>query len=328
MSERSVDPFLPEPPRELPADDYIQRMHMRQTELWRGMLDTVEPLQRYKVNGEVLTADDTQQNGVKWGAPTGGTGGGATGPTGATGAGVAGPAGATGPTGPTGGTGPSGRFYIGLTAPAGPVPGDAWWKSDNAQTYIYYNDGTSSQWVSFIGAAGPAGGDVALIATVTTAGAQTTVAFAAIPATFKHLAIRYTARDTNTGGTGDFAMHMKLNGDAVAANYDTSQIDYGSASTAQATVLAPTVNGGGIGNVPGTVGSANATAGGVIEILDYTGAHSKIITAHNHRFYGSTRLKSQWGYIYFPTAVISSIVFSTTGTAFANGFTFSLYGYR
>lgn len=43
------------------------------------------------------------------------------------------------------------------TAPANPIEGDLWWKSDEGQLYIYYNDGTSNQWViasSFAGSGG------------------------------------------------------------------------------------------------------------------------------------------------------------------------------
>lgn len=33
------------------------------------------------------------------------------------------------------------------TVPASPNAGDLWWKSDEGQMYVYYNDGSSSQWV-------------------------------------------------------------------------------------------------------------------------------------------------------------------------------------
>ena len=36
------------------------------------------------------------------------------------------------------------------TAPAAPKPGDLWFNSTTANTFIYYNDGTSAQWVSLI----------------------------------------------------------------------------------------------------------------------------------------------------------------------------------
>mgnify|MGYP001374662697 CR=1 FL=1 len=38
------------------------------------------------------------------------------------------------------------------SAPSSPVSGDMWWDSDNGTLFIYYNDGTNSQWVD---AAGP-----------------------------------------------------------------------------------------------------------------------------------------------------------------------------
>jgi hypothetical protein len=49
-------------------------------------------------------------------------------------------------------SGGGGSIEISATAPASPGEGDLWWDSDNGKLYIYYNDGTSSQWVD---AAGP-----------------------------------------------------------------------------------------------------------------------------------------------------------------------------
>jgi hypothetical protein len=69
------------------------------------------------------------------------SGGGLVGPTGPTG-----PTGVTGVTGVTGPTGAAGTTTSD-TAPVSPQAGALWFKSDTAQTFIYYNDGTSSQWV-------------------------------------------------------------------------------------------------------------------------------------------------------------------------------------
>jgi hypothetical protein len=73
---------------------------------------------------------------------------GATGATGATGAASTVP-GPTGPTGATGATGPMGGQikYIGDNPPASPVVGQTWWESDTGQSFIYYNDGNTTQWV-------------------------------------------------------------------------------------------------------------------------------------------------------------------------------------
>jgi hypothetical protein len=63
------------------------------------------------------------------------------GPTGATG--PTGPTGATGLTGATGATGVKGRFTVSATAPTAPAEGDAWYNSNNARNYLYYD----SYWI-------------------------------------------------------------------------------------------------------------------------------------------------------------------------------------
>jgi len=74
---------------------------------------------------------------------------------------VAGQPGPTGPQGPVGPQGPKGAdstvpgpagpptyAAIGPTAPASPAVGQYWWRNDpDGRLYVYYNDGTSSQWV-------------------------------------------------------------------------------------------------------------------------------------------------------------------------------------
>jgi hypothetical protein len=169
-------------------------------------------------------------------------------------------------------------------------------------------------------------GDVQEIESITTSNSQTTVSFQNIPNTFKHLEILYSIRDTSAAGS-DYILSMKINNDATSGNYDTTQIDYGSGGSALATTVSSTANGMGIGNVAGTNLSANAITGGTIKIFNYVNAHSKLVHAINHRFYSSsTRLVSNWGSIYFPTTPISSLIFTTSGTAFADGFTFTLLG--
>lgn len=50
---------------------------------------------------------------------------------------------------------PAANIAIGETPPSSPTAGTVWWDSDTGIPYIYYNDGTSSQWVTF--AMGPSG---------------------------------------------------------------------------------------------------------------------------------------------------------------------------
>jgi hypothetical protein len=49
-------------------------------------------------------------------------------------------------------------MFIGDDPPASPIVGQTWWESDTGNSYIYYNDGNSSQWVpSHVGVQGPIG---------------------------------------------------------------------------------------------------------------------------------------------------------------------------
>jgi hypothetical protein len=79
---------------------------------------------------------------------------GATGPTGSAST-------VTGPTGPSGsgGGGGVGGAIISDTPPTGPTGGQFWWESDTGQLFLWYPDGTSSQWVSawLGGLTGPTG---------------------------------------------------------------------------------------------------------------------------------------------------------------------------
>ena len=80
---------------------------------------------------------------------------GAQGPTGPTGPqGSQGGQGATGPTGPTGPAGPSTNTSVAISAsaPGSASAGDLWYDSDDGDLHVYYNDGSSSQWVNTSGA--------------------------------------------------------------------------------------------------------------------------------------------------------------------------------
>ena len=60
-----------------------------------------------------------------------------------------GPAGPQGPQGPPGtGGGGGASVTVSDTAPTGATAGNLWWESDTGILYIFFNDGTSSQWVA------------------------------------------------------------------------------------------------------------------------------------------------------------------------------------
>ena len=74
--------------------------------------------------------------------------------------GLTGPVGPIGPVGPPGATGPAGpaggaaNIVISDTPPTGLPSGSLWWESDTGILYLYYNDGTSSQYVAISGGGG------------------------------------------------------------------------------------------------------------------------------------------------------------------------------
>jgi hypothetical protein len=95
-----------------------------------------------------------------------------------------GPIGATGvagPVGPLGPTGPGVKVTTSDTEPVAPSPNDWWWNSSEGTLKIYYDDGTSVQWVDAItttvgaqgavGATGPIGATGAVGATGATGSA-------------------------------------------------------------------------------------------------------------------------------------------------------------
>ena len=76
--------------------------------------------------------------------------------------GLPGPSGAQGPPGPQGPQGPPGAALVspGLTPPVSPTPGALWFDTSAAQMYLWFDDGSSQQWVPIVnqlsvGGAGP-----------------------------------------------------------------------------------------------------------------------------------------------------------------------------
>tara|TARA_Y100000389_G_scaffold150726_1_gene150304 strand:- start:2397 stop:3665 length:1269 start_codon:yes stop_codon:yes gene_type:complete len=71
-----------------------------------------------------------------------------------------------------GATGGGGSITVSDTAPAGPSAGDLWFDSTVLRTYVYYNDGSSSQWVlsNPVGLKGPAGADGSSVTVYDSAG--------------------------------------------------------------------------------------------------------------------------------------------------------------
>jgi hypothetical protein len=103
------------------------------------------------------------------------------------------------------------------------------------------------------------------IATVTVGTAVSSISFASIPATYKHLQIRYIGRDNRASASDD--LMFRFNADSTTANYNSHRL-YGDGSTVSAdrvTGFAGTLS----AFVTGATAGANIFGAGVTDILDY-----------------------------------------------------------
>jgi hypothetical protein len=161
------------------------------------------------------------------------------------------------------------------------------------------------------------------IATVTVGvGGQSSVTFSSIPSTYKHLQIRYIAKNTGTV-TAYSIFNFTFNGDS-AANYSAHQL-YGNGSSAGAgattsttSQLAPWIPYASYTNVFGA---------GVIDILDYANTSkyktTRILGGFDSNGDGVVGLISG---LWQSTAAVSSISF--TFSNFAQYSQFALYGVK
>jgi len=166
------------------------------------------------------------------------------------------------------------------------------------------------------------------IATVTLGTSQATVDFTSIPSTYKHLQIRFMARNTGSNTNGYQA--LQYNGDTTNGNYYFYHFLDGDGASA-------TAGNGGTNalSLAGRSAGANATANnygvGVIDILDYANTNKykvhRSLTGTDNNGSGLVELSSgEW----YSTAAITSIKFlaGAGGYNFASGTTFALYGIK
>jgi len=177
-------------------------------------------------------------------------------------------------------------------------------------------------------------GDYESIATVTGNGSSSTITFSSIPSTYKHLQIRWIARQAS-GGNANITGQLKFNGTSTYYVDHVLQAVNGSVSS-NSNQNAPGWNT--YINIPyiGT-GSASLTSTygvGIMDIIDYAST-SKNKTVR--MFYGTdgngdantTYHVSLRSGLFADTTAISSITITTSNaTAWNTGTTFALYGIR
>ena len=174
-------------------------------------------------------------------------------------------------------------------------------------------------------------GDFESIATTTVGvGGTGTITFSDIPSTFKHLQVRYIARNS---GTGDnfIAMKWVFNSDTTAAYSNHYIYGNGSVTGSAATTSASSAGGDGlIGMIKdNAAGYTNMYAAGVLDILDYadTNKYKTCRLLWGENLNGSGRLALQsanWR----DTDAITQIDFSCATGNFMQYSQFALYGIK
>ena len=175
---------------------------------------------------------------------------------------------------------------------------------------------------SAAGAGGVVAGDYELISSEILTGTQASITFSSLgtySSTYKHLQIRYTAKQNNSGSVG---INGRFNGD-TGSNYNWHYLA-GFSSTVASSAQA---NAGSmlVGSAFGT-GTANAFGAGVIDILDaFSTTKNKTVRSLEGRATEWVALESS---AWRNTASITSITFFPDVYSFTTGTRFSLYGIK
>lgn len=151
-----------------------------------------------------------------------------------------------------------------------------------------------------------------------------TITFSSIPQTYKHLQIRYIARNSNTSSEFTF----RFNNISVA-NYATHRLR-GNGTNVFSTASASNSSISFDFATPVNSSAANLFAGGIIDILDYTSSSKNPVL---RSLYGivdnavgsAVQLRSG---IYPSAQAITSVSFDAGGFNFVTNSRFSLYGIR
>lgn len=179
--------------------------------------------------------------------------------------------------------------------------------------------------------AGPTGDYQSIATTTVGAGGTPTITFSDIPSTYKHLQIRYAAK--NSGTTENFVQMKWVYNSDTATNYSNHYI-YGSGSATGSAATTSVDSAGGANGLIGiifdnAVTVPNMFSVGVLDIVDYADTNkyktSKLLFGADLNGLGRVSLlSSNWR----STSAINSIAFSCVTGNFMQYSHFALYGIK
>ena len=164
------------------------------------------------------------------------------------------------------------------------------------------------------------------IATKTLASAQATITFSSIPATYKHLQLRWIARSARASVEDSF--RITLNSDS-GTNY-TSHYLAGDGAAVYAGVQGTSMNYMVFGSQAGASAGASTFSTAVVDLLDYATTTkyktTRTLTGYDNNGSGSISLLSS---LWMNTAAVNSItIVTSTAANFAQYSSFALYGIK
>lgn len=170
---------------------------------------------------------------------------------------------------------------------------------------------------------GAGGGAFELIETQILASTTTAVTFSSIPAIYKHLQIRITARNTTAAASRPITLRMNAD---TGSNYAYHNIrgdgsnGSGSVSNSQTSMI--------IAYSPGSTETANIFAVALVDILDYGSVNkTKSVRSFSGRYSSETHI-DHTGALWNSTSAITSIEVAdrSLSSSLAAGTRISLYG--
>lgn len=182
-------------------------------------------------------------------------------------------------------------------------------------------------WANTVSAAPATAGSYELIETISVGTAVASVTFSSLgtySTTYKHLQIRYTARDT--GAFDSASINVQLNG-VTSASYAWHSIRALMPSTVQSTAASSTTS----ATMALFVGGNGATGNFGAGVIDFLDAYSSTKNTTMRCLFGHTTTDARIGLnsgLFNNTAAMTQVNLATNGSGFAVGSRFSLYGIK
>jgi len=175
--------------------------------------------------------------------------------------------------------------------------------------------------LGILASSGGAPADFELIATAFGTGGSRVIDFTAIPATYKHLQIRYIAKNSGS----NVSLEVTFNG-VTTSSYATHLVSANGSSVSSANTVSATSMVMPDGVEDNSI--ANAFVSGIIDIGDYTNTNKNTtLKAMYGRLGGTRRVALLTGFLN-STALINNVTLTGGAGHFTTASRFSLYGIK